>query len=743
MRFTSAKFFAIIFSILMVASVAVVPTFIYAVDETAIEQEALNKVSSLKLIDCNSSIIWSGMDCLVPQLAYFLLYIPAMGLLMLGGYIFDFVLSLSIDHNFIDQPFVNKLWGIIRDFSNMIFIFVLLYTGVQTIFGMGKWQQTIIKVVIVALLVNFSMFFTKVVIDAGNILAVGIYQGMGATKVAGIDRPHKTEKMGNVPERTVSATLVNALNPQQFSKLSADNKSGAATIFVISAIVCAFAAYIFVKASLLFIGRIIAFWFLMAISPFALISMALPKGNIWGWWTNTLINQSFVAPVFLIFIYFIMTAIKGLDTVLMSGDNTGKSFFDSIVISVVVTVMVIYALKRALGVAEDMSDKFGKIGADAIGKAMSSFPMGMAGGLALGGGAALLRRTVGSSANKVLKSGALQQMTINPNSRLARFTGRTLHGVAEKAQTSTFDARNTDAMKWALKNAGKELGGANINLGKVGNKGGYKGALEQSEKDAKAQAEKMKVTDAEKAIEAAKIDPKYKEAKEKEDEHLRAQTRTTIAHDEAKSNLENTNEWKEHQSLEKNIASKRSNFKSTSENLVKKIEDLKKKQAAEKWPDEKDKLQEEIIKTEEEGKRAQAELSKEEQKLIDAKDAYEKTVENIKLKETTEEFNWAKDKYEETKKIIKDTEKKLEYWEDEENQQRRQFSADNSMNSFLSSNRYFVSKVDRASVVKKIRKGDDKEKKKEEKRVKDLIKYLNEKEKKEAKEEKPEEEKKE
>lgn len=742
MRFTSAKFFAIIFSIIIVASVTVLPTVVHAVGETALEQQALAKSNALDLVECGGFWDVLTISCIVPQLTYYLLYIPAVGLLALSGYIFDFVLSLSIDHTFINQAFVSELWKIIRDFSNMIFIFILLYAGIQTILGFGKWQQTILQVVIVALLVNFSMFFTKVVIDAGNILAIGVYEGMGATKVAGIDRPHKTEAMGKVQERTVSATLVNSLSPQQFAKLSANNRGAAVTIFIIASIVCAYAAFIFAKASLLFVGRLIAFWFLMAVSPFALISMALPKGNIWQWWTNTLINQAFVAPVFLIFIYFILTAIKGLDKVLVN-NNVSESYFDAIVIPIVVTSMIIYALQRALGIAKDMSGKFGGIGADALGKVMSSFPMGMAGGLALGGGAALLRRTVGSSANKVLKSGALQQMTINPNSSLARFTGRTLHGVAEKAQTSTFDARNTDAMKWALKNAGKELGGAKINFGKVDNKGGYKGALEQAEKDAKAQAEKMKVTDAEKAIEAAKIDPKYKEAKEKEDEHLRAQTRTTIAHDEAKSNLENTNEWKEHQSLEKNIASKRSNFKSTSENLVKKIEDLKKKQAAEKWPDEKDKLQEEIIKTEEEGKRAQAELAKEEQKLIDAKDAYEKTVENIKLKETTEEFNWAKDKYEETKKIIKDTEKKLEYWEDEENQQRRQFSADNSMNSFLSSNRYFVSKVDRASVVKKIRKGDDKEKKKEEKRVKDLIKYLNEKEKKEAKEEKPEEEKKE
>lgn len=741
MRFTSAKFFALIFSIIIVVSVVVLPTFIHAADETAMEQEALGKTSSLELIDCEYAFILSGVDCLVPQVTYFLLYVPAMGILMLTGYIFDFVLALSIDKFFIEQDFVNTLWGVIRDFTNMIFIFILLYTGVQTMFGFGKWQSTIIKVVIIALLVNFSMFFTKVVIDAGNILAVGIYQGIGVTKVAGIDRPHKTAAMtpkakneNFIPERTVSATLVNALAPQQFSKLSADNKSGAATIFVISAIVCAYAAFIFAKASLLFIGRIIAFWFLMAVSPFALISMTLPKGNIWSWWTNALIKQSFVAPVFLILVYFIMTAIKSLDGVLQNGADVSKSFFDQIVISVVVTAMIMFALKQSIKYTEDMAGKFGGIGADALGKVMSSFPMGMAGGLVLGGGAKLLRSQIGARAGKVLGSDKLQQMSSNPNSALTRFAGRTLHGVAEKAHTSSFDARNTDTMKWALKAVKdpKSGLGVGVNLGTAGGKGGYKSELEKIEKEAKAQAEKMKVTDAGKE----KFGPGYLAAKENEAENKETLAEANTAHKNAEKQARETKEWKEYEKQVEVVKTSRSGFKSTEGNLVKQIEDLKKKQKEALYKEEEDLLQEQIKHAEENLKQEKEKFENEEKKLADLENTYKATKEDQLLSEAKIAQEMAKGTYERGQKIIKDVEK----WENEENMRRREYSAENSMNSWFSSSRYFVPKDDRMSVIKKVRKGDSKEKKKKEKFLKDLMESAEAKVKKEKKPEAKEEE---
>src|SRR3972149_11518169 len=62
----------------------------------------------------------------------------------------------------------------------MLFIFVLLYVAIGTILGLSKvnWKKTLVLIVIAALLINFSLFFTKIIVDASNILAWAFYQGI-------------------------------------------------------------------------------------------------------------------------------------------------------------------------------------------------------------------------------------------------------------------------------------------------------------------------------------------------------------------------------------------------------------------------------------------------------------------------------------------------------------------------------------------------------------------------------------
>src|SRR4051812_35738977 len=67
---------------------------------------------------------------------------------------------------------INVTWTAVRDVANMLFIFALLYTAIMTIFGKGDYKRTILNLIIAALLINFSLFFTKVIIDAANLLSL-------------------------------------------------------------------------------------------------------------------------------------------------------------------------------------------------------------------------------------------------------------------------------------------------------------------------------------------------------------------------------------------------------------------------------------------------------------------------------------------------------------------------------------------------------------------------------------------
>lgn len=265
----------------------------------------------LKQINCNPVGSWIGgvfggdgtfVDC-ISLVTYYAVYKPATWLLIIAGYLFDTSIALSIDTHFVNQPFVADTWVVVRDFSNMLFIFILLYTGVQTILGLGNWRSTVLRVIIMALLINFSLFFTRVVIDAGNILAVGVYEAMGVVKTG----PSAILKPGGPVERNLSESLVANFQPQQFlSKAGKVGGTNSTIIFIVAAIVNLFAAYVMFSVALIFVGRLLAFWFLMIASPFAFISIALPRGNIFDWWMSTLLNQSFVAPVFLFLLYVLM-----------------------------------------------------------------------------------------------------------------------------------------------------------------------------------------------------------------------------------------------------------------------------------------------------------------------------------------------------------------------------------------------------------------------------------------------------
>lgn len=422
----------------------------------------------------------------VAQTIYYVIYIPTSWLLYGAGFIFDTAITLSIDKSFIVKPFIAELWTVIRDFSNMIFIFILLYTGVSTMLGRGDWKRTVLNVVVIALLINFSLFFTKVVIDAGNVLATGVYSSMGAEK------SRQTTEGGTLKERDISAALVKGFNPQSFIGAEpVDKPLDAIVIFFIAATVSVFTAYIFFKAAMLFIGRLLAFWYLMIISPFAFTSIVLPKGNMFASWTDDLLNQAFIAPVFLFFIYIIMKIIStNVLAGMLNASNAGVGdfFFNKLIVPVIFAAMIIFALQKALGVATKMGGEFGGAASKFVGSAVGSVAT-VAVGAATGGAAMALRGTIGAAASSLAEGEALKGMATSSRTGMLgsaqRFLGRQALSSAESVSNATFDARNISAVAQGAKAVGVDMKG-----GKVG----YVKEREAWDKKDKERADKLEVS---------------------------------------------------------------------------------------------------------------------------------------------------------------------------------------------------------------------------------------------------------
>ncbi|MBU6415068.1 hypothetical protein KGQ34_02415 [Patescibacteria group bacterium] len=105
-----------------------------------------------------------------------LLRIP---LVMVAGFL-DQAVTLALNLPMDQIGFVVQGWKIIRDVSNMFYVLILLWVALGTIFDFPKYnvREILPKLVISALLINFSLPLGTLVINTTNALANVFYQGI-------------------------------------------------------------------------------------------------------------------------------------------------------------------------------------------------------------------------------------------------------------------------------------------------------------------------------------------------------------------------------------------------------------------------------------------------------------------------------------------------------------------------------------------------------------------------------------
>jgi len=74
---------------------------------------------------------------------------------------------------FVKNSAVQNVWTFLRDLINLVLVLELVFIAIATILGIKKysWQQTLWKLVVVALLVNFSLVIAGMILDVSNFFA--------------------------------------------------------------------------------------------------------------------------------------------------------------------------------------------------------------------------------------------------------------------------------------------------------------------------------------------------------------------------------------------------------------------------------------------------------------------------------------------------------------------------------------------------------------------------------------------
>ncbi len=246
---------------------------------------------------------------------------------------------------------INQAWTIFRDVSNLAFIFIILYLAFQLILGVGSGHwRSLGSLIVMAILINFSLFFTKVVIDASNILAVVFYAPIESAGGGGVTdlfmRQVNLSSIWNATAPEDTAALLGAVGGQMM-KASILAIGGSFFILVTS--------FVFFAVSVLLMIRFLYLLLLMVLSPLAFACFVLPglKGYFNKWW-STLIHQAFFAPAMFLLMLMSFKILSGVNkavalVVPSTGSTVGLgSFFQVLATNTSASIGIIFNFTLAI-----------------------------------------------------------------------------------------------------------------------------------------------------------------------------------------------------------------------------------------------------------------------------------------------------------------------------------------------------------------------------------------------------------
>jgi hypothetical protein len=193
---------------------------------------------------------------------------------------------------------IDLAWGYVRDFANLFLIIILVFIGIGTILDVSRfsWENMLPKLLLIALVINFSKFFTVSIIDFANSIGSYIMAGAG-----GVDGIKDALGAGLGLNKLIEVDSTAALNSAQ--EVYDVIMAGLYRFLIDIVIVFAFAAGL-----IFFAVRMLILWLLIMASPIAFLTY-IWGGSISRTWWSKLISWSFFAPIYIFFIWIGMRLI--------------------------------------------------------------------------------------------------------------------------------------------------------------------------------------------------------------------------------------------------------------------------------------------------------------------------------------------------------------------------------------------------------------------------------------------------
>ncbi len=235
--------------------------------------------------------------------------------------------------------FTYKMWAIVRDLLNMLFILILLFSAFATIFQVAKYnyKKILLILIIMALLVNFSYPISRVIIDASNVAMYSIAQGT----------------LGD--ENYLEEDLLNGSGIKEFFH---PGYSSTALMLMAIIFLAILTITLFAFAILLFI-RGAALVLLIIFSPIGFVGNIIPgfEKIARDWWSN-LFKYAFFGPIMMLGLYVsieMMKILKNYSGMQAKAASVSKEIDISLLTTLSFFVIPIILLWATMGIAQKMS----------------------------------------------------------------------------------------------------------------------------------------------------------------------------------------------------------------------------------------------------------------------------------------------------------------------------------------------------------------------------------------------------
>ncbi|MBI1975001.1 MAG: hypothetical protein HYS57_01420 [Parcubacteria group bacterium] len=242
-------------------------------------------------------------------------------LITLAGSILDWAISPAIPYVKAPTPDwpVHTGWKLVRDFTNMGFVLGIVVIAISTILRFDSYgmKRLLWKLIMAAILVNFSLFIMGIILDPANLVMHFFVDEI--KKLAGEGKPVSWVITSG------AAGIANAEEmAKQFSEASSENATGSK---MFRALVMAFFTILFllillivlVALAIMMVVRHAVIWILAILAPAAFLLQVFPKTEEhWHRWWNTFIQWTLFGPAALFFVW--------LSTMIVSAMNSGPYF---------------------------------------------------------------------------------------------------------------------------------------------------------------------------------------------------------------------------------------------------------------------------------------------------------------------------------------------------------------------------------------------------------------------------------